>query len=225
MRPRPVFCAAALGVALLNSSVYGQSSTEVQLSFTSDFIGGGPFPANNSQWIAVTDNGKAAIDTAVTVEQIQHGCTGSATRIKAVSVDAPLFMVRGSSRFRAGPLDTVFTGQRFIYPGEGISLKLGSGAWFGLHAYGSATPDGIANYQIEITQGSRRQRIADFPEIDLDGKPVLIWAGDLDRDTMPDVIFDLTTSYAGRRYVLFLSSSAEPKQVVKEAATFLVSGC
>lgn len=227
MRTRSILFAATFGIGSLEMATPSQSRGEIELAMAADFIGGGPFPTTNSRWIAVVGNGTSttAVDTTVEVSEIPHRCTGSATRVKATNAASPVFMVRGASLFNAGPLDAVFSGHRFIYPGESISLKLGSGTWFGLHAYGSATPDGISSYQIEITQGSKRQRLAELPVIDLDGKPQLIWAGDLDRDKSPDLLFDLTTSYAGNRYVLFISSSAGVGQVVGEAATFHVAGC
>ncbi len=135
-------------------------------------------------------------------------------------------MVRGSTAFRSGAVDTAFFGNRYIFPGEYVSFRLKAGEPFGFVAYGSAMPDSpVTNYAIHMTIGPTRQVIAEFPIIDTDGPPQLLWAGDLDRDDKPDVLFDLTTSYADRLYVLFLSSHAAGEQLVREVGRFRVAGC
>ncbi len=169
------------------------------------------------------------IETRIEVSQVPSLCADSATRISALDANEPLFLIRGSSSFQAGPLDSVFYEPRFIYPAEAIDLTLDSGAYFGFRAYGSATPAVgevfVDDYQIVHFQGTRTQTLAEFMRIDWDGPPLLIWAGDLDLDGSPDALFDLRTHYAGHRCALFLSSSADGEELVGRAADFVFGGC
>jgi len=43
-----------------------------------------------------------------------------------------------------------------------------------------------------------------FPAVDGDGLPVLLWIGDIDRDSLPDLFVDFRTHYNTHKYILFL---------------------
>jgi hypothetical protein len=209
------------------------SSTSMEVSFAGQFRGTGPFPATNTTWFVLSPVADRfeLVETRVEVRRVPDICSDFATRVTASQVmpqegNNPLLMVRGSSSLRSGPVDTVFFGDRYLYPGEHVSFSLNAGTRFGFLAYGSAMPDSaVTNYSIRMLSSSIEQVIAEFPVIDTDGPPKLLWAGDLDRDDKPDVLFDLTTSYAGRLYVLFLSSKAADGQLIGEVGRFRVTGC
>jgi hypothetical protein len=223
----------AMGVlsVLLCDWALSQGTESIELAFTGDFFGAGPFPQSGQGWYAgiATPIGLALAETRIEVSKVPNPCSGTATRISAVDVNEALFLVRGSRFFLPGPLDSVFDDRRFIYPAEGFSLLLQSGKYFGFQAYGSATPGvggvRVSDYEIRMYQGTRTQTLAEFPVIDQDGPPQLVWAGDLDRDGNLDALLDLTTSYAGNLYVLFLSSAARNDQLVERVAEFPVGGC
>jgi hypothetical protein len=210
---------------------HSQQPDSVELGFTGDFRGPSRYPVAGGDWLAVVETpiGIALTATRIEVSQIPDACADTATRITAADVDDPLFLVRASGSFRAGPIDSVFEERRFIYPAEGFSFQLESGRWFGFRAYGSAAPAvgevHVSDYEIRMYQGSRVRTLARFPRIDWDGPPQLVWAGDLDRDGNLDALLDLTASYAGNLYTLFLSSYAKSGQLVEKVAEFRVSGC
>lgn len=220
-----------LVAVILVGEAFSQDSGLVELALTGDFLGQGPFPESGPGWFAVnrTPTGVSLTETRIEVSQVPNPCAGTATRIAAIDVSELLFAVRGLPSFRPGPVDSVFDERRFIYPAEGFSLRLESGRWFGFQAYGSAAPAvggvRVSDYEIRMYQGTRTQTLAAFPRIDGDGPPQLVWAGDLDRDGEPDALLDLTTSYAGKLYVLFLSSSARNDELVGRVAEFRVGGC
>ena len=203
----------------------------VELAFAGEFLSPEPRPALDQGWFAVarTERGFSLVPTRLQVADVPDRCAGSATQITAVGVQEPLFLVRGPAVFTEGPVDTAYVGYRFIFPGEHLSVRLGEERWFGFVAYGTANPAiggaRVTDYVIRLEHGTLSQTIAEFPRIDSDGPPQLRWAGDLDRDGLLDALFDLTTSYAGHRYVLFLSSGSAPEQLVGRAAEFAVSGC
>jgi hypothetical protein len=119
--------------------------------------------------------------------------------------------------------------RRFIYPAEYVSFQLASGRHFGFRAFGSAVPadtgQAIDDYMIYLDREGRRQILAEFARIGLDGPPQLVWAGDLDRDGEPDALFDLARTYVGNHFVLFLSTSATTDQLVERVSEYRVSGC
>lgn len=112
---------------------------------------------------------------------------------------------------------------------SGLSLRLESGASFGFQAYGSAVAAvgevRVTDYEIRLYQGTHTQTLAEFPRIDWDGPPQVVWARDMDRDGGPDALLDLRTHYSGHHYVLFLSSGASDGQLVSRVAEFRVGGC
>lgn len=225
------FAFTGIVTVMLAGEVIGQDGSSAALALSGDFLRATSVPVTGQEWFAVnqTPSGMALSETRIELAQVTNACAGTATRIKAVDVREPLFLVSGLPALRAGPLDSVFDEPRFIYPAEGISLSLESGAWFGVRAYGSAAPAvgevRITDYEIRIYQGTRTQTLARFPQIDWDGPPQLVWAGDLDRDGNLDALFDLRTHYAGHHYVLFVSSEARDELLVRSVAEFSVSGC
>ena len=222
---------ASFLVVAFGHTAFAQVSDAVELAFTGVFLGIRPIPQSGEDWFAAiqTPAGTLLSDTRVEVDQVQNACAGTATRITAIDVDEPLFLVRGLSSFRSGPLDAVFEGRRFLYPAEEVSLRLSSGIQFGFRAFGSAAPAvgeiQVTNYEIRIYRGNRIQTLARFPQIDWDGPPRLVWAGDLDGDNAPDALLDLTTSYAGNLYVLYLSSRARDDRLVERVAELAIGGC
>lgn len=225
------FAIAITVIALLANRAAAQEPGAIELLLTGTFLGPGPFPSSGQPWLAANRTGSRIVleEASIEVTEVSHPCTGTATRIATTDVNEPLFLVRGSPRFRPGPLETVFDERRFIYPAEGFSLQLESGRWFGFQAYGSAKPAVggvfVDDYEIRMYQGTRTQTLAEFRRIDWDGPPRLIWAGDLDRDGNLDALLDLSTSYAGNLYVLFISSAAGNGQLVGRVAEFPIAGC
>ena len=53
---------------------------------------------------------------------------------------------------------------------------------------------------------------------------VMLWAGDLDRDGVPDLLLDLSNHYNISRYALYLSSMAGRDKLYKKAAEFKAEG-
>jgi len=83
----------------------------------------------------------------------------------------------------------------------------------------------FVKYALWIRHGRQAQAIASFQRNTLDHPRRVVWAGDLDRDLQPDVLFDFPLGDVGQNYVLFLSSAAAAEQLVSKVAAFSTPGC
>jgi hypothetical protein len=112
-----------------------------------------------------------------------------------------------------------------LHPGEAVDI----GGGYSLEALGSAIREvgGIVfvNYTLWIRLGRDAQQVASFERNGLDNPRQIVWAGDLDRDARPDMLFNFPLGDVGHNYVLFLSSMRAGNQLVSEAATFSTPGC
>ena len=60
---------------------------------------------------------------------------------KMVTVDhpgEPLFLIKGLAGPHEGRINSVFSGSRFLYPGEVLSFKLGENNYYSVSAFGEA---------------------------------------------------------------------------------------
>jgi hypothetical protein len=141
----------------------------------------------------------------------------------------PLFLVRGSDRFKPGRILTSFYGREFVFPAQSKDLRFGWDHYFSLNAYGEVT-DGqtdtwIKNYQLKLVHGAQSQIVVSIPFFTMEGPPNLIWAGDLDRDGKLDMLLDLGGHYNVEQPTLFLSSMADEGDLVKRVAALRLVGC
>ena len=89
--------------------------------------------------------------------------------------------------------------------------------------------------RIEVRTGDRAQslsRLSGYRELQAttmslgdDASPILIFAGDLDRDGKLDLIFNTTDHYNVSRPTLFLSSQSKPGELLHEVALYESVGC
>jgi len=162
----------------------------------------------------------------------------------AVVIDSgeiPLFLVRGIENVGLGPASILTAeseryssfdgGSNYLRPGESLTLKLGRGE-YRLTAHGkydSTRPDSdrlVLGYRLAlIGPDGQSQDLGAPARFAEDGVPVLLWAGDLDRDGKIDLYMDLTDHYNVRDYVLLLSSHASGGLLVKRVASRRYVGC
>ena len=141
----------------------------------------------------------------------------------------PLFLVKGSDRFRPGRVPTSFYGREFIFPAQSKDLRFGSDHFFSLNAYGEVT-DGqtdtwIKKYELKLFHGGETQIVVSIPFFTMEAPPSLIWAGDIDGDGMLDILFDLGGHYNVSQPTLFLSSMADGGDFVTKVAELRRVGC
>lgn len=115
------------------------------------------------------------------------------------------------------------------------TLTLGDKAYRLATRCEAAVPEGGFMCDIGLIEGERSQtlvrmtaqQMAGRPGLMLgdDATPHLIFAGDLDRDSKLDLLFDTTDHYNLSRPVLFLSGAAEGDELLHAVAEYSAVGC
>lgn len=152
-----------------------------------------------------------------------------------VSVDLPLeprFLVQGGNMLNEGPAKTVYEGgfEDGLTAKQPLSLKLGDvGYELKIIAQGKAekceTERMLNNGQLILSSGERTQVLYTLEECGNDPTWYVIWAGDLDNDGKLDLYVSVNQHYNVSERKLFLSSLAAEKDLVHQAAEFVISGC
>jgi hypothetical protein len=143
-----------------------------------------------------------------------------------------LFLVQCSCNLNAGPITTYYAGDMFIMVGE--LIQLGD---YSLTAVGHVpnetldkSVDTLATGYRELLFGDpnsqdNRQVLIRHRETVGNDTPTLLWAGDIDQDGEVDLLLDILNHNSGRHYVLYLSSVADPDELVKPVAELIVPDC
>jgi hypothetical protein len=234
-----LFIVALFVLHLGSVRIQGSSKSEIEILRVGQFHGKEVSAKSGEMWFGLylTMDGYELIPSEITVETCYDDVRGENTG-KKVLVDQPkepLFLIKGLENLKSGPVNTVFSGAKFLHPAESMTLKLGENGYYTLVGFGKAVDRGVArpfdiairNYKIEISRYPwvHTQVIASFNIIAMDGLPTLLWAGDLDRDGKLDLVMDLTDHYNVSEYVLFLSSMSEGNNILRKVATFRTVGC
>lgn len=142
-----------------------------------------------------------------------------------------LFFISGLSGIKEGIVDTASFNKVVLPVNKSLSYTLNKKEYT-IQAFGDSVklPSKEYAYQSygwKVSGNKKGQRIEqtlaedDFFE---DSIYVLLWAGDLDRDGIPDLLLDLSNHYNISRVALFLSSEAEAGKLYKKVAVFETSG-
>jgi hypothetical protein len=193
------------------------------------------------------EEGFALVETRVRVQSVFDPLVdmpGEATGwlVTADSEVDPLLLVRGLPGLAEGPVITVAAGGDDLEVGGSYSLSEGPRGWYALAAFGTAEapPDlyaspRVSDYELRLyrhpplalsgpAEAAVSQQLVHFEAL-MDGRPQLLWAGDLDRDGQLDLLMDATFHYNVSDYTLWTSSGAPEGQLVRQAARFATSGC
>jgi hypothetical protein len=219
---------------LIQPSLRGQPS--VRLLRPGTFLVEPPQILPTEQWFGLhrTASGWSLTRVAPKITAAQPVCGDRATLISVDGSNDMLILLTGVRNLSEGPVTAAIDRPRFVYPGEVIDIGAGIAGRaerprFHLEALGRAVREvgGVVfeNYTLWITHGRERQRVASFPRNGLDNPRQVMWAGDIDRDARPDVLFNFPLGDAGANYVLFLSSLRAADQFVSESASFSNPAC
>ena len=225
----PLLCAAILAPRRAT----GQRSSEgpARLLIPGSPYDGDAAAVSRQQWFGVyrvRGSRQEVRRAAVRIVRGENGCFD--TKVMTADSVPPLFLVGGVQTLHPGPVDTVFNGHRFLYPGESVSWQLSSG-WFVLRAAGTATPHSTGtsytNYELQL--GSTLDRYATSQVLAHlnfgDNTPTIRWAGDIDGDGRLDLLVELSGEGYSDILTLFLSSSARGADHVGEVGRLYLMDC
>lgn len=204
-----------------------QASPEpVRLLRTGTFLIAPPRVPATEQWFGLQRTGDkwALIKVKPSIEPAKPICGDQAAEISVVNGSDVPILLTGLKRLSEGPVTSVVNNPRVLYPGERLEIGFG----FSLEALGTAIRETggnvLVNYSLWIRHRQTFQQIASFKRSAFDNPRQLVWAGDLDRDERPDLLFDFPPGDVGANYVLFLSS-LRGNQLLAKAASFSTPGC
>jgi len=216
----------------LTATVTGgaQAQELTRIARPGDHLGAVPTYSSGETWFGLykLPTGFALRSTTVSVAEVANDCGGVATRLRAATSQQPLFLLNGPG-LRDGPVRAVLGEMELIYPGQSRSVELTPNHWYYLQAYGTASP-GVGDtwfteYLLVLGHLQIRDTLSVPNRFGLGAFPHVVWAGDIDSDGALDLILGLSTHYAGRKFGLYLSRSAQPPGLVAHVSTWEEGGC
>ncbi len=215
------------------------SATGVQLIEVGEFHGEEIAAKTGEQWLGlfVSDGEAALVFTTVRVEQfhdeiVDHepdAMTGK--RVSIADPTAPLFLLRGADMLQPGQVATAHSEAVALTKQSDIELEL-AGIKYRLNV---VTKDKrrdssmfLDDAKLVFSSAGREQTLYALGGKGLHEADVswsLLWAGDLDRDDRLDLYVQVSSHYNVTERKLFLSSQAKKKQLVRELAAFVTTGC
>jgi hypothetical protein len=149
------------------------------------------------------------------------------TRISAEAVDDGSFLIGRVPNLREGPITSSISDRQVLYPGqtvfvqEFVYLLEAEGTAIG-GEYGGMV---FLDYAFWLRGNQRRELVVMKSRMSSENPPSVEWAGDLDRDGVPDFILNMPHGDVGSNYILFLSSLATDGHMVSPVAIYTRLGC
>lgn len=139
-----------------------------------------------------------------------------------------ILLITGLQGHKAGVIDTVAFTEDIILPDKRLPLKF-KNKTYELTAFGdSATAEGagqpaLQNYGWKITGSKNNRKLTQVLAEDAEFESaiyVLLWAGDLDNDGIPDLLADLSNHYSKSKITIFLSRNAPKGKLYQQTTAF-----
>lgn len=143
-----------------------------------------------------------------------------------------VFLLTGLPKFKAGEVDTAAFQKNIIYANKTLTYGF-KGKEYYIKSYGDSVQQHNNEYRYQNygwkVSGKKKgkwleQKLVEHETFD-DSIYMLLWAGDLDRDGIPDLLIDASNHYNVSSIVLYLSSMAEKGKLYKKVAVFETVGC
>ncbi len=160
--------------------------------------------------------------------------------VKVPQEAEPVLLVHGVKGLTAGSLNSVRleSSQLFLYPGQFFALIFSNDGnqsqTASIVAQGESTRIDydtpiFTNYRLLLRSRENQevhvQEIVVVEPFWTGSAPTIVWAGDLDRDGMVDILLDVREHESNRHYVLYLSGAAKEGELVGKVAEWKTMGC
>lgn len=209
-----------------------------QLMLAGETFHGDEVPGRDGEtWFAlVVDGGKATLQsTTLKIEAVNDPISDGPDDRTGRSVAAPgiepRVLLRGIASLRAGEVAVAMDDVRALSAATPLPIAFG-GKTLNLAVRCSGTSDAL-ECNVVLGDGATEQVLFDTyaargenGAIELgDAIPLVLFAGDLDRDGRVDLLIDTTDHYNLSRPTLFLSGAAKKGQHVAQVAQQSITGC
>ena len=204
--------------------------SEIRILQVGEFLGE-VFTDSSEVWLGLypTANGYALIPSEVALEPFYDPLIDDdedqpgATRISVDAQVAPLFLVTSWDALQPGTVKTLFSGRMPLTLGSFLEFTFEDRDDYSITTFGDLKLNSSGyNCKIELSKGDRSQVIFSFDST-TDVVPLLLWAGDLDRDGQLDLLIDAVYNYAASGPTLFLSSAVEHNNLLQKVAQFAIT--
>jgi hypothetical protein len=203
------------------------SEHRVHILFASDYFPGQISATTGEKWFGLyPGNGQWELAvTTIRVQPVNAGCIHDGRRVSVDRNEHSLFLVRGLSTFRAGPVLTASESDFALEPNAVKGFRIAERAY-----RFTASGDSI-NYELRLVRvaDGRSQQIVTYhaqrPTTRIVVPPHIIWIGDLDRDGQPDFFADIHMFETPGHWVLYLSSQAGSGELLHRVAEFQGEDC
>lgn len=191
---------------------------KVQLLETGQFHGSEIRAKTGERWLGLfpAGNGFALRPSTISVKAVYDPIVdGDKTKEKSGKEVTtrrgaePLFLLKGATMLRPGPVVTVFQEQKSLGNAATINLKLNGNLYQLKVTSDNPEPKDYLeqNTKLTLTMGKTSQTLI-FLKEHTDAGWSLSWAGDIDRDGKLDLYLNLNRHYNSSRKILLLSSPA-----------------
>ncbi len=156
-------------------------------------------------------------------------------RVDVNSPLKPLFLLKGATMLKEGPVTTVYSAppdyEKSLEKSSPTNLKLNSTSYVLTVTSLDGAPGKCRETafppeaRLVLGSGDSQQILYSLDGCGNDPVWYLLWAGDLDQDGKLDLYVNVTQHYNVSEKRLFLSSQASEGELVREVAEFITSGC
>jgi hypothetical protein len=147
----------------------------------------------------------------------------------------PLVLLRGLPQLSPGPVVTIAAPDESLNTTHPARFTLDESSYrLEFKCAAEFLGQELADCPLQLNNGNKIQTLQDYPiyhpsttnsTIASEASPRVLWAGDLDRDGLLDLLLDLTNHYNVSAPTLLLSSMAGKGELVRSAAVFRTTGC
>jgi hypothetical protein len=193
--------------------------------------------AEKKTWLGLfKEDGKYVLrPTTIQVNIVEDPVADSAGTLSGREVAADsnaVFLLTGLQPNKTGEVDTAVFNRAILPANKELTYTL-KGREYRISSYGDSTQAATGEYayqnygwKVSGTKNGKviEQKLAEDDHL-TESIYVLLWAGDLDHDGIPDLLIDTSNHYNVSSYTLFLSSKADRGKLYKKVAVFETVGC
>lgn len=188
----------------------------------------------NNDWLDLyQDNGTYYLGKVdYTIKRGYSECSGDSTQIINSKNNTILFI--NNSNLKLGEIKTAELNKNKIWPHESLTFNFGNDKYT-LYAegkvlssakvhteHGEELYQNVADYKLYLSKNNGKKSLFLQQESFNDTFVELLFIGDIDKDGKPDFIFSANRNYEEERVLLYLSSKAKERKLIKKVSEIAI---